>query len=276
MGLDMYLGRYHKPDITKEYFNLEETEKLIGCDEDYTVLSSLPDCFKRIAKEVTVTNQYYNMEKISEDFANGEDLTIGSMGGGHVGFRNYDKGIRFDLTYEQLENGYIVDKENTAYVVQGNYEAAYWRKANQIRQWFVNHIEEFNEDDNCEYYNVTRELLERLIIDCHCVLLSRNGVEVDDKLRKKMDKVKTLSERGVDGEKDGAKETLEKMERKYGLSGVTVKPEEIMPTSSGFFFGSTEYDDWYYNTLENTIEMCQKVIDETNWDTEVVVYTESW
>ena len=276
MGLDMYLGRYHKADITKEHFNLMETEMLTDWESDYTILSSLPDCFKNIAKKVTVTNQYYDMEKISQDYANGDELTIGSMCDNCVGFRNYEKRIRFDLTHEQLKNGYIVDKVKDAYIVQGDYEVAYWRKANQIRQWFVNHIEEFNEDDNCEYYNVTKELLERLIIDCHCVLLSRKGVEVDDKLKKKMDKVKTLSERGVGGEKDGAKETLEKMERKYGLSGVTVKPEEIMPTSSGFFFGSTDYDDWYYNTLENTIEMCQKVIDETNWDTEVVVYTESW
>ena len=276
MGLDMYLGRYHKPDITKEHFNVEETNKLTDWNGDYTVLSSLPDCFKNIAKKVTITNQYYDMEKISHDFANGEELTIGCISGKSVGFRNYDKGISFNLLQGIIENGYIVDKVKDAYVVQGDYEAAYWRKANQIRQWFVNHIEEFNEDDNCEYYNVTKELLERLIIDCHCVLLSRNGVKVDDKLKKKMDKVKTLSERGVGGEKDGAKDTLEKMERKYGLSGVTVKPEEIMPTSSGFFFGSTEYDDWYYNTLENTIEMCQKVIDETNWETEVVVYTESW
>lgn len=155
-------------------------------------------------------------------------------------------------------------------------EVAYWRKANQIRKWFVNHIEEFKEDDNCGCYNVTKELLERLVIDCKCVLLSRDGVKVDDKLRKKMDKVKTLSERGVGGEKDGAKDTLEKMERKYCLSGVTVRPEIIMPTSSGFFFGGTEYDDWYYKILEETINMCQKVIDGTDWDTEVVVYTECW
>jgi hypothetical protein len=108
------------------------------------------------------------------------------------------------------------------------------------------------------------------------VLLSREEVKVDDKVKDKMDKVRTLSEKGIDGEKDGAKETLERMEKKYGLTGVAVRPEDILPTSSGFFFGSTEYDEWYYQDLENTIEQCQKVIEETDWDTEVVVYTESW
>jgi hypothetical protein len=276
MGLDMYLARYHKPDITKEHFNLEETEDLQYGENDYNVLSILPDCFKNIAKKVTITNQYYNMKKISEDFANGEDLTIGGSGDGLIYFRNYEKEIKLDLKYEQIENGYLINKEEDAYVVQGDYEVAYWRKANQIRQWFVNHIEEFNEDDNCGHYNVTKELLERLIIDCQCVLLSREKVEVDDKIKKKMDKVKTLSERGVGGEKDGAKDTLEKMERKYGLTGISVKPEEIMPTSSGFFFGGTEYNDRYYNDLKLTINMCQEVIDETDWDTEIVVYTEWW
>lgn len=155
-------------------------------------------------------------------------------------------------------------------------EVAYWRKANQIRQWFVNHIEEFNEDDNCEYFTVTKELLERLVMDCYCVLCSREGIEIDDKIKKKMEKIKALAERGVGGEKTGAKETLEKMEQKYGVYGVAVKPEEILPTSSGFFFGETEYNDSYYWQLENTMEMCQRVIDETDWDNEVVFYTEWW
>lgn len=228
MGLDMYLGRYHKPDITKEYFNVEETEKLIDWDGDYTVLSSLPNCFECIAKEVTVTNQYYNMEKISQDFASGEKLTIGGYSNGKMLLRNYDKNIKLDLSYEQIKNGYLINKEEIAYVIQGEYEVAYWRKANQIRQWFVDHIEEFNEDDNGKYYEVTKSLLEDLISDCEYVLENRNDAN------------------------------------------------EVMPSSSGFFFGNTNYDEWYFKNLENTIEMCKKVIIETDWNREVVVYTESW
>lgn len=276
MGLDMYLGRYHRPDITKEHYNVEETDKLKDWEGDYTVLDTLPNCFKSIAKKVTVTNQYYNMEKISQDFANGETLKIGGYGGGQIYFRNYEKGINLDLPYEDIHKDYLIDKEETAYVVQGTYEVAYWRKANQIRQWFVNHIDEFNENDNGEYYEVTEELLNKLITDCKAVLYSREEVKVDDKVKNKMDKVRTLSEKGIDGEKDGAKETLERMEKKYGLTGVAVRPEDILPTSSGFFFGSTEYDEYYYHDLESTIERCQQVINETDWDTEVVVYTESW
>jgi len=32
------------------------------------------------------------------------------------------------------------------------------------------------------------------------------------------------------------------------------KASELLPTTSGFFFGSTEYDDWYFNSLKNTIQ----------------------
>lgn len=275
MGLDMYLGRYHCPNIIKEYYNAKETDELRD-EDNYNVLNSLPNCFKSIAKKVTVTNQYYNMEKISQDFANGIPLKITGVGDGKIYFRNYDKDIKLDLSYEDIHNGYLIDEEETAYVIKGEYEVAYWRKANQIRQWFVNHIEEFNEDDNGEYYEVTEELLRKLITDCMSVLLSNKKIEISDKIKTKMQKIKTLSERGVDGEKDGAKETLERMEKKYGLTGISVKPEEILPTSSGFFFGSTEYDEWYYKQLENTIEQCEKVLEETDWNNEVVVYTESW
>lgn len=277
MGLDMYLGRYHKANLEKTIFNVEETKELKDWEGRYTVFDKIcPEPFKDIATEVKVVNQYYNMEKISEDFADGNPLTIGGCGGGNIYFRNYEKGIRLDIPFETIDNGYLIDKEETAYVIEGDYEVAYWRKANQIRQWFVNHIEEFDENDNGEYFTVTKELLERLIMDCYCVLASQEVIEVDEKIKKKIEKVRALAERGVGGEKDGAKDTLEKMERKYGLTGVKVRPEDILPTSSGFFFGSTEYDEWYYRDLENTIEQCQKVIDETDWENEVVVYHESW
>lgn len=32
------------------------------------------------------------------------------------------------------------------------------------------------------------------------------------------------------------------------------KAQELLPTTDGFFFGSTEYDEWYFEDLKNTIE----------------------
>ena len=49
---------------------------------------------------------------------------------------------------------------------------------------------------------------------------------------------------------------------------------EDLPTSEGFFFGSTEYDDWYFEGLAETIEIvdrCLEMPDE--WEFE---YHSSW
>ena len=51
---------------------------------------------------------------------------------------------------------------------------------------------------------------------------------------------------------------------------------ELLPTQSGFFFGSYEYDEWYFENLKNTIKQISKVIDRTEdtcWD---ITYSASW
>lgn len=103
-------------------------------------------------------------------------------------------------------------------------EVAYWRKANQIRNWFDRKIGV----ENCEYHTVTRELLVELVQDCNRVLDNH-----------------ALARR-------------------------------VMPTSEGFFFGCTEYSEWYFEDLERTVEMVLGVIAETDWETEEVAYFEWW
>lgn len=53
--------------------------------------------------------------------------------------------------------------------------------------------------------------------------------------------------------------------------------QELLPTQSGFFFGSTDYDEWYYETLEQTAAKLKKLIpiieSHTDWD---VYYRASW
>jgi hypothetical protein len=49
---------------------------------------------------------------------------------------------------------------------------------------------------------------------------------------------------------------------------------EQLPTTSGFFFGNTDYDEWYFRDIENTA----KIIDEClllpkSWEFE---YSSSW
>lgn len=130
---------------------------------------------------------------------------------------------------------------------------AYWRKANQIHSWFVKNVQS-NEDD-CGSYDVTKEQLEKLLDVC--------------------EKVKASSEL-VDG----------MVINGYTLSGPCYKsgkviknPEvaiELLPTQSGFFFGNTDYNEWYLEDIEDTIKLLKRILKETDFDNWIVFYHSSW
>ena len=40
------------------------------------------------------------------------------------------------------------------------------------------------------------------------------------------------------------------------------KAEELLPTTSGFFFGSTEYDEYYFDQVTDTLEAFQPIVQE--------------
>jgi len=48
----------------------------------------------------------------------------------------------------------------------------------------------------------------------------------------------------------------------------------VLPTSSGFFFGSTDYDEWYFSDLERELTAFQGIVD--NWDDTKVYYYWCW
>ena len=51
--------------------------------------------------------------------------------------------------------------------------------------------------------------------------------------------------------------------------------ETLLPPDIGLMYGSTKYDEYYYRTLQSTVEIIDKVIAETNWDVETVCYQAS-
>jgi hypothetical protein len=62
-------------------------------------------------------------------------------------------------------------------------------------------------------------------------------------------------------------ELCEKVKADHSLA------EELLPSASGFFFGGTDYDEWYYNGIDNTIEILKEALEDENGE---YLYSSSW
>lgn len=52
------------------------------------------------------------------------------------------------------------------------------------------------------------------------------------------------------------------------------KAEELLPTQQGFFFGSTEYGEWYFSDLEDTVSILENCLSMgDDWE---FYYQSSW
>ena len=51
------------------------------------------------------------------------------------------------------------------------------------------------------------------------------------------------------------------------------KAEELLPTQEGFFFGGTQYDQYYYDDLEMTVKMLDEALKNDNGE---FYYHSSW
>ena len=49
--------------------------------------------------------------------------------------------------------------------------------------------------------------------------------------------------------------------------------EELLPVKEGFFFGSEEYDEWYFSDLQETIEIIDWAISK---EYDYFAYSSSW
>lgn len=54
------------------------------------------------------------------------------------------------------------------------------------------------------------------------------------------------------------------------------KADDLLPTASGFFFGSTEYDDWYMGQLQYTADRMEKILKDPAFAKADFYYQSSW
>lgn len=120
-----------------------------------------------------------------------------------------------------------------------SFEIMYWRKANAIHKWFVDNIQ--NGDDDCGNYYVEHKQLKLLRDTIKEGLIDKNRVALK------------LNKDALSGSCNG------------------------LPTTGGFFFGGTEYDEYYWKELERTLKMLNKIFDNPKmYDTIDFEYHSSW
>jgi hypothetical protein len=126
--------------------------------------------------------------------------------GAHYDHRNVEASVEIKV------NGNVINinPKKISYIHE---EAAYWRKANHIHQWFVDNVQDG--EDDCGNYEVTISQLKELIALCE--------------------------------------EVLEKKDNAFS--------DANLPTQEGFFFGDTEYSDYYYEDVADTIKMLSEAIE---------------
>lgn len=126
-------------------------------------------------------------------------------------------------------------------IVSVSTQEIYWRKANAIHNWFVQNVQ--NGNDDCGTYYVTPEQLQELLKAVSTVL--ENIELVDGKVQNG-----TLFEHG---------EIKPIIEDGKVIKDPT-KADEVLPTTEGFFFGSTEYDQSYIEDLNFTKTELERIL----------------
>ena len=143
-------------------------------------------------------------------------------------------------------------------------EVAYWRKANAIHAWFERKYQE----------NTGNEGLE----NCQPMYVSKEDlIELRDTCEKVLKASKLEYGQVCTGERYN--EATKSFEKVYGY-GKCIKDtsvaEELLPTESGFFFGSNEYGEGYIEDLKDTIKQIDEILKTVDFDEYGIEYLAWW
>lgn len=144
-----------------------------------------------------------------------------------------------------------IKPERVSYVTEN---IMYWRKANQIHGWFTSNTQELTEEVS---YRVTLDDLKNLLDTCKQVL---------DVLTKS--KMKTIQIRS--GWSGG-----EEMFCDIQVYDCEEQIQDLLPPTEGFFYGSYDINEYYKETIEETIEFLEKELPNCEEDVEFE-YFASW
>lgn len=140
-------------------------------------------------------------------------------------------------------------------------EYYYWRKANAIHRFFVDTVQDGYDD--CREYDVDKEVIEDLRERCELVLQL-----LDTCPKRKVEKLVNVFSVGQAG-------IVQQIEEDT-LYDVGSEIQMLLPTSGGFFFGSTKYDEDYRQDIIKTKGVCDDLLITMDWEKEKLTYGSSW
>ena len=123
-----------------------------------------------------------------------------------------------------VETAELADLATDVSGAQVSVVCAYWRKSNQIHNWFVQNVQ--RGVDDCGEYYVPKEKLEELREACRVALFNKD-------------------------------------------------PRELMPVD-GFFFGSSDVDQYYWEDVKATIKKLDRIIKHKDFQELSFYYQSSW
>lgn len=121
-------------------------------------------------------------------------------------------------------------------------EVGYFRKVNFLLSFF-------DYEENCEYKEISKDKLEELRHAC---------IEIG-----RMKPVRYEITKYTYGGTEQVKVYSDADQKRCA---------ELLPTQSGFFFGNTDYDQWYFNEVKEVLSWVDGVLDNLADDEVVLMY----
>jgi hypothetical protein len=152
---------------------------------------------------------------------------------------------------------------NKKTAIKDKIEIGYFRKVNCL-------LPHFGYVGNCEYLEIEKSQIEDLVCKAKELLAVYDTISYQLHLQNiEVNYYKEIYKDNKEMCDERCKPFLKKIDEIW-------KPfeevaEQKLPTTSGCFFGSQEYRDWYVADLKEIVEIFEKILDETDFDVEQVL-----